>query len=278
MRQGHLLRFTSPLGATEFAERCSRHDFWYHSYYFENGLSIRGDYDIGLDVQNYRFPADLKGLKVLDIGTGSGWFATYFEQQGAQVTTVDARGYSDFDVWARPDYPDIAQEKPQPDRIEAGRPVYYSPVSRGFWIMKEILGLEARYVNARIYDIRPELFGGENFDLVFLGSVLMHVRDPIGALMAARRVCRGTLIANSLCVAPHLDTETPLMEFLNNPRDQINWWRPNRQCLEQAVAAAGFRDIDTSHRVQITADSVYADSTGRSSGATQSLYLVHARV
>ena len=38
-------------------------------------------------------------MSVLDIGTGSGWFATYFEQRGAQVTTIDARGYSDFDVY-----------------------------------------------------------------------------------------------------------------------------------------------------------------------------------
>jgi protein-L-isoaspartate O-methyltransferase len=46
-------------------------------------------------------------MRVLDIGTGAGWFAFYFEQLGAEVVTVDARGYCDFDVYGRPGYPPI---------------------------------------------------------------------------------------------------------------------------------------------------------------------------
>ena len=128
------------------------------------------------------FPDDLGGLTVLDIGTGSGWFATWFEQQGARVTTVDVRGYCDFDVFGRDRNPPVTEEKASPDRIlEDGRAVYYSPVSGGFWAMKELLGLQVEYVNGRVYEIGPELLGPRTFDLVFMGSVLMHLREDTPA-------------------------------------------------------------------------------------------------
>ena len=87
----HLLRYSSSVTAEEFEEKCREIPWWYHSYYFDNGLSVRGDYDIGADVASYGFPESMEGLRVLDIGTGAGWFAFYFEQLGAEVVTVDAR-------------------------------------------------------------------------------------------------------------------------------------------------------------------------------------------
>lgn len=161
VKQTHRLKYTGTLDKKSFESACAEHKFWYHSFYFDNGFQVQGDYDIGRDIEQYGFPKDMSGLSVLDIGTGSGWFASYFEQLGAKVTTIDVRGYSDFDVFGRYQYPDIKEEKAQPDKILSnGEEVYYSPVSKGFWIMKEILGLKAEYINARIYDICPELFEG----------------------------------------------------------------------------------------------------------------------
>lgn len=277
-KQTHLLKFTGNCSEEQFNLKCSEHDFWYHSFYFDNGFSQKGDYDIGRNIDAYKFPVDMSGMKVLDLGTGSGWFATYFEQLGAEVTTVDARGYSDFDVWGRPFYPEIVNEKSQPDRIIDDKPIYYSPVSKGFWMMKDILGLKAKYVNSRIYDLTPELFNGEKFDLVFMGALLMHVRDPIGALMAARRVCKGKMITNSLKSNNDGESVPPVMEFLNSPTDSINWWRPNKRCLSMITEAAGFSKVKIEHTVDITTDKVFADKYGRSSGVTQTLYLVEAEV
>src|SRR5437879_1860889 len=106
-RAAHQLRFTGTCDQAEFTARCAEHDFWYHTFRFDNGFMQRGDYDIGYDVADYGFPPDMRGMSVLDVGTGSGWFATYFEQAGAEVTTVDARGYCDFDVFGRATYPDV---------------------------------------------------------------------------------------------------------------------------------------------------------------------------
>ena len=270
------LRFTGSCSAQEFERRCSEQEHWYHSYYFTNGFERRGEYDIGRDVADYGLPDRMAGMSVLDIGTGSGWFATYFEQQGADVTTLDSRRYVDFDVRGRYE-PARLPEGSAPDRLDAeGQPVWHSPVSGGFWIMKDLLGLKARFLNARVYDVSPRLFGGRKFDLVFMGSLLMHLRDPVGALMAARSVCGGQLITNASVTAGD-ESGTPTMEFINNERDKANWWRPNRACLSEMLRAAGFGEVDVSRTVKLTTDVPFTDGKGRSSGVDQTLYLVHAR-
>lgn len=275
-RQRTLLRYTGSLGRLDFEARCRENDYWYHSYYFDNGFIQQGDYDIGLDVADYRFPQDMSGMSVLDIGGGSGWFAAYFEQRGARVTVTDARGYCDFDVFGRDSYADVASEKPAPDRLlPDGRAVYYSPVSKGLWIMKDILRLKTEYVNARVYEICPGLFAGSKFDLVFMGSILMHLRDPIGALRAAHSVCNHLLIATTY-MSFTMPLEKPVMRMRENAGDGIGWWVPNRRCLVQWLKGAGFADYRINRTVRLSVDRAYHDPRGRSSARNQVQQLVHA--
>ncbi len=273
------LKFTGTCDLAEFQAKCRENDFWYHSYYFDNGFIQRGDYDIGLDVTDYEFPQNMAGMSVLDVGTGSGWFATYFEQLGADVVVTDARGYCDFDAFGRDRYLDVASEKPIPDRLlPNGQRVYYSPVSKGFWIIKDVLGLKAEYVNARVYEICPELFSGRKFDLVFLGSVLMHLRDPIGALMAAHSVCNHRLIATTYMLPDTSQSEPPVMQLIEGAGDGITWWVPNRPCLIQWLKAAGFSTFNIDKTVRFTIDNPHRDAAGRSSAVNQVQQLVHAYV
>jgi SAM-dependent methyltransferase len=272
------LRFTGSCSREAFEATCRQHDCWYHSFYFDNGFAQRGDYDIGRDIAGYGLPEDLRGWTVLDVGTGSGWFAVYFEQRGADVTTVDVRGHCDFDLYGRDRNPPIESEKDAPDRIlPDGKPVYYSPFSKGYWLMKEMLGLKSEYVNARAYDICPELFGGRRFDLVFMGSILMHLRDPIGALMAAHTVCDRQLIATSY-VEPSRPHDAPSMTMFPGKVGNVGWWKPNQQCLKQWLHAAGFTRVELEPGVRLTADVPYYNEQGETHTLDQTHWLVRAWV
>jgi SAM-dependent methyltransferase len=274
-----LLRYSSSLSAAEFDARCRALSWWYHSYYFDNGLSVRGDYDIGADVADYGFPESMAGLRVLDIGTGAGWFAFYFEQLGAEVVTVDARGYCDFDVYGRPGYPSVEEEGRSPDRLgEDGAPIYFSPVSRGFWIMKDILQSSVQFLNSRVYDIGPALFNGRKFDLVFLGTLLCHLRDPIGALMAARSVCRHRVIASTPVVLGETEPDILPRQYLPyTDIDKISWWLPNEACFKHWFLAAGFTGVDVSQQTLLRADLLHFEG-GRTANGDQTIRIGSAFV
>lgn len=247
------LRFTGTCDREAFDTACSRHDWWYHTFRFDNGYEVRGDYDIAKDIESYRFPKDMRGLRVLDIGIGAGWFSLYFEQQGAEVTAWDPRGWSDFDLFGRYEYPPIESEKPTPDVVdEQGRPVYLSAVSGAFWTMRGILDSKIPLRAGKVYDLGLELFDNKPFDLVFMGALLLHLRDPIGALMAARRVCSGQLYATTSILEG--DGDEPFMALPFAGKSANAWWRPNRACFQQWFMAAGFKTVDVESSVPLTVD------------------------
>jgi tRNA (mo5U34)-methyltransferase len=282
--QRHLLRYTGSLDRAAFDERCATLRWWYHSYYFDNGFEIRGDYDIGADVATYGFPDDMNGMSVLDIGSGAGWFSQYFHQAGARVTSVDARGYTDFDVFGRVEDPSVEDEiqsgSRKPDRYDAdGRPVYYSPVGAGYWTMRDILGSDIRFRNASVYKVGPELFPDEKFDLVFMGALLVHLRDPIGALMAARSVCSGQIIASTPVILGEPESEFPPRQALPyTDIDRVSWWLPNEACFRRWFLAAGFRDVDLSRSVTLRMDKEHRDESERVVNGDQTHRVGHAIV
>lgn len=273
----HRLSFAGNCDQDSFERACSKQDFWYHSYYFDNGFEVIGDYNIGQDILDYGFPPDMEGMKVLDIGTGGGWFAHYFHQRGADVTTVDARGYCDFDVRGRYDYPPVESEKPEPDRLGPnGEPVYFSPVSGGFWVMKDLLDADIRFVNSRAGEVAKHL-AGETFDLVFIGALLLHVRDPVGVLMSARALCGDRLMATTPIIEG--DESTQPMMALYTEVDLVSWWQPNRSCYRYWFLEAGFESVDVSKSVTLTADkSVESPHWEGPRNPTQLLCLANARV
>jgi len=283
VRTGHRLAYTSTLDRADFAAKCAQVPWWYHSYYFDNGVEVRGDYDVGADIHDYGFPLDFNGATVLDLGTGGGWFAHYFEQRGATVTTYDARGYCDFDVYGRWNYPRVEDDRVpdlptgvynrgpstaatrEPDRYdEDGRPVYYSPVSSAFWMMRDLLGSRIESRSGRIYDVSPAVFEDRKFDFVFMGALLCHLRDPVGALMAARSVCSGKIFASTPIVLGEPEGDVEPRQYLPyTDVDRISWWLPNEACFRHWFLAAGFRDVDISRSITLRGDVEHRDEAGR---------------
>ena len=77
-----------------------------------------------------------------------------------------------------------------------------------------------------VYDLDPAAVG--RFDFVYLGSLLLHLRDPVRALERVRAVCGGRLLlvdAIDLACSPRSRRAGPLATLDGDGRPW--WWQPN---------------------------------------------------
>lgn len=218
---------------------------WYHRLDLGE-VATPGAFDIGKVIDRYGFPASMAGLRVLDVGRSSGYFAFEFERRGAEVvaTELPPSGSKDFvggaftgellSAWVRREY-DRAGAMAE-EREEIG-------IRHDFFIAHKLLGSKVVPVYAGLADLSPVSIG--TFDLVFIGSVLNHTRDPAGALQKALQV---TKPGGSLIVANPIDATDsspgPRLKFVGMAAPNLTtWFVPNVAALAELIRSAGFLDI-----------------------------------
>lgn len=261
------LKYTGSSTKEAFEEATKRISDWYHTFEFDSGSKVTGWWDVAATADAHDFPTDLSGLKVLDIGPASGWYSFYFEQLGADVTAVDVRGPSDWDNFGEYEYRDVSEREVLEMRQN-------SPLLH----MARLLDSKVNLVHARVYEICPELFGGVTFDLVFMGSLLIHLRDPIGALRAARSVCREKMIASTLLWDGGEGFDKPAARFVRPFPRSHDWWVPNSKCFEAWFEAAGFSTVNTSRSALLPANKIRPTRSGGISADDLPLRIAHAHV
>jgi hypothetical protein len=93
-----------------------------------------------------------------------------------------------------------------------------------------------------VYEISPERLG--TFDFVFVGSILLHLRDPVGALERIRAVAKGDVVINEAIeyVLTKLRPRTATARL--DTADRVWWWQPNLAALHSMVEQAGFEILE----------------------------------
>jgi tRNA (mo5U34)-methyltransferase len=207
---------------------------WYHTLELGPGVVTEGHFDTRASAAVVPLPARLDGLRCLDVGTWDGFWAFEMERRGAaSVTAIDIE---DPRRW---DWPAQAFAGP----VGADRLKYLDTFKRqgeGFALAREALGSSVERVDRSVYELDPAQDG--EFDVAFIGSLLLHLRDPVRALERIRGVLRagGTLVlAETVELLPSLlrpRTATARLEGL----DQSWWWQPNVAAVRRMVRSAGF--------------------------------------
>ena len=96
-------------------------------------------------------------------------------------------------------------------------------------------------VGCSIYEATPERLG--TFDLVFCGSVLIHLRDPMLALERMAGLCHGQLIlAEEHTRRPGMLFSGLSARFTGNS-PWSTWWIPTAKTWVEMVRCAGFEDV-----------------------------------
>jgi tRNA (mo5U34)-methyltransferase len=197
---------------------------WYHTQELGPGVVTPGMFDLRPYVGRYGIPDDLTGKRALDVGTFEGFWAFELERRGADVTAIDVDRIQDLD-W--------------PPRL---RPDADGRRGEGFDLARAARGSSVRRVGTSVYDATPEALGGQ-FDLVFCGSVLIHLRDPMLALERMAGLCRGRLI-----LTEEYSRRLELLPFLaaaefRGETPWSTWWRPSSRTWLAMVRTAGFEDV-----------------------------------
>ena len=209
---------------------------WYHTIELAPGVVTDAFFDTRPTVARVPLPADLTGKRCLDVGTWDGFWAFEMERRGAaSVTAID------IEDPLRWDWPPQAAFAAANDARLAYLRTFKSGAA-AFALAKDALGSSVERIDCSVYDLDPELHG--TFDVIFLGSLLLHLRDPIHALDRVRRVCGGeAVIAESIELLPSLvrpRTPTARLEGL----DQSWWWQPNAAGFRRMVESAGFQLLE----------------------------------
>lgn len=200
---------------------------WYHTIELAPGVVTPGWQDTRPIAQTVPLPRSLAGKRCLDVATFNGFWAFEMERRGAaEVVAIDV-----LDP-ARWDWPVGSEEAVRAaigERHAGGR---------GFEIAKRELGSSVERVERSVYELDPATDG--EFDFVYLGSLLVHLRDPVRALERVRSVCLGALV-----VVDGIDLPLSLM-FPRLPvarfdgRGRPWWWYSNAAGLGRLVESGGF--------------------------------------
>ncbi len=200
---------------------------WYHTFDLPGGIVTPGIYDHRTAAAKVPFP-DLRGKRCLDAASSDGFWAFEMARRGAtSVVSVDLADASRQD-WQGP----VA-------RMDTARGT--GRAAAAFAVVAEATGLEVERVDRSVYDLSPEDLG--QFDLVFMGNVLLHLSDPGRALRAVASVTSGQLLSYEMVLLglSMLRPRTPMAQLWHT--NDARWWTTNMAGHRRLVEAAGF-EID----------------------------------
>ncbi len=205
----------------------ARRGGWYHTMELAPGFVTDGVFDLRPYVDRYRIPDRLDGMRAIDVGTFNGFWAFELERRGADVVALDVADEEQID-WP-------AHRLPR----DAGD----AAVGEGFRLAHELLGSSVERVETSVYDAFAADLG--TFDLVFCGSMVIHLRDQFLAFERMAGLCApgGRLIS-----AEAYDPLVSLLPFAaaryRAHRDKSPvFWEPGARTWGLMIEAAGFDSV-----------------------------------
>ena len=180
---------------------------WHHRFEIFPGLVTPGSYDPSFMLDKFALPQDLRGRRILDVGTSDGFFARELWRRGAAVTAVDYRDKTD----------------------------------NGYWVTEAISGMDVAYEKRNVYELSPATHGA--FDTVLFLGVLYHLPDMLRALHLLSTITTGQLFVETHCENAFRPDIASARYYKGTTLagDPTNFWSPNRLCVLDMLEDAGFR-------------------------------------
>jgi len=213
---------------------------WYHTSVLRDGEVIPGAWDLRGGEAVYLGDVALGGKRVLELGPASGYLTFWMERSGADVVGVEA-GF-DIAVDLLPVHGrDMFREKQIiMDVVDR--------VHNSWWFVHEDVQSKAKLVHGNIYSLPADL---GSFDIAIFGAILLHLRDPWGAIAeAARRTSQCIVVTDVL--EEGIDPDTNVMRFATAGRDALtNWWVTSPGTIVEMLTRLGFSNTRVGYHSQM---------------------------
>jgi SAM-dependent methyltransferase len=220
--------------------------YFYHTMEVPSHGLVEGEWDLREGIDAYLGGVELRGKRVLDLGTASGFVCFHAERRGAEVVAYDLSDRDSWDVvpFAGFDRAGFAE----------GWRRHIRRLNDGFWLTHRAVASRARVCYGSVYSVSPAI---GPVDVAIFGSILLHLRDPFLALESALRLVRETVVIVEVpppwmqrlarCRLPVrwlARLGRPRMEFLPEPgrHRPETWWRLHPEAAARFVAVLGFED------------------------------------
>ena len=216
-----------------------RLDDWYHTIELAPGITSRGYYKNQSIADKVGLPASLAGKTCLDACTADGYWAFEMERRGAaRVVATDVLTCREYD-----------HTPPFRATLTEQTLRQISIMARRFATAKAMRKSQVEYKPANVYDLSPETVG--TFDVVFCGSLLLHIFDPLSALIALRKVTREMAVIETT-TSPELAGLRPEAAFaaFGNitpepvPGAHMTYWLLAPSTLIKMLRYAGFSRVE----------------------------------
>jgi tRNA (mo5U34)-methyltransferase len=216
---------------------------WFHNLHLPDGRQTAPDHPLG-DFPAFKWaqigpelPADMAGMRALDIGCNAGFYSLALARRGASVLGIDVDPhYLRQAEWARAQF-----------------------------------GIDPAQLTLRHMQVYELAHLDETFDVVLFLGVLYHLRYPLLALDIVAGRVDDVLVLQTLtmpgeeAVEPPgdltlgerdrmLEPGWPKMAFIEHrlEDDPTNWWAPNRACVEAMLRSTGLEVVGSpGHEIQL---------------------------
>lgn len=217
---------------------------WYHTIELAPGLVPKDAfYDHRPTVNRVGLPESLAGKTALDVGTADGFWAFEMERRGAEVTAIDIARPQDYDLLP-------IQRARMPEVWHNSTGHYHAD---RFRLAHAMRNSKVEYKVCNVYDVNPERLG--TFDFVYCGTMLMHLFNPLQALINIRSVATDMAVVETCAFHP---VGEPVEKMFPNqpyawfgslssesaPGADCTYWRFTSAALCHMMIYAGFKRVE----------------------------------
>lgn len=239
---GHLGQLDPEFQAS-LKEQCSKVELadceFYHRVRLKDGRFIDGTWNLIGGESEYLGHVELAGKRVLELGPANGWLTTWMELQGASVVVFDVGWEETQDFMPSPgvNYP----------QLRSTFITFSCRIQNAWWFLHRDYGLSAAATYGTVYHIPADL---GPFDVTVVGSILLHLRDPLRALEQLVAHTTGTVIVVEP-LPPDLAGLGSVARW--NPTNGTNlsgWWLHTPDVISSMLRQLGFPEITVSFHQQ----------------------------